>query len=415
MDFLKDLILPPAAEHLGMLPFLTIFLLLFHLPFAGLTLVSSLASLGLRRSAPALAERFFRLLPAGAGAWLILGILPPFALFILLGQYFFNIPLPILEFYFKAGIPMLSACILLFGYRRLGNPLLGLLGGLLMLIAEFMLIAVQTLLFSSDAWPFIKTPVPAVFSISVLTQLLLFLLFALLFTGASFLLFTFRWPDNPLAADDPHAPIFRKTALGMLLGAAMLLPPALAWDTFNVPVPAVTPSLFVLGILGVAALAVIALAACRMLREGNTRLATRVFVLALVFGGLLMARNHSLQAGAVAEYHYLLTQQAEKVRTAREAKRQELYASAVVADLKLGEDIFNQRCSACHDFEKRVYGPPYNSVLPKYKDRLNDLKAFIRNPVKVNPAYPPMPPQALDEQGIASVAAFLLKSADEKK
>ena len=51
-------------------------------------------------------------------------------------------------------------------------------------------------------------------------------------------------------------------------------------------------------------------------------------------------------------------------------------------------------------------GPPLASVLGKYN--LESLKAFIANPTKVDPAYPPMPNPGLSPAQIAAVAQYEL-------
>ena len=73
--------------------------------------------------------------------------------------------------------------------------------------------------------------------------------------------------------------------------------------------------------------------------------------------------------------------------------------------------MFEQHCTACHRFDRRVVGPPLNEVVPKYREDIDALKEFIRNPVKKNPDYPAMPKLALTEEEIAAVAAYLLEQA----
>ena len=77
-------------------------------------------------------------------------------------------------------------------------------------------------------------------------------------------------------------------------------------------------------------------------------------------------------------------------------------------DPKLGADIFRQRCTACHDWKERRVGPAYATVVPKYLGRPAELAAFVRNPVKVDPAFPPMPSPGLNEMEIESIVAYLL-------
>ncbi|MFN4111208.1 MAG: c-type cytochrome [Ignavibacteria bacterium] len=74
-----------------------------------------------------------------------------------------------------------------------------------------------------------------------------------------------------------------------------------------------------------------------------------------------------------------------------------------------GEDIFSAKCSACHKFDAKLVGPPYNVVLKKYENNRDQLVKFILNPVKVDPAYPPMPAQGLIPTEAEAVADYILK------
>ncbi len=73
------------------------------------------------------------------------------------------------------------------------------------------------------------------------------------------------------------------------------------------------------------------------------------------------------------------------------------------------EEIFTAKCSACHKFDTKLVGPPYNLVLKKYENNRDQLVKFILNPVKVDPAYPPMPAQGLIPPEAEAVADYLLK------
>jgi mono/diheme cytochrome c family protein len=48
-------------------------------------------------------------------------------------------------------------------------------------------------------------------------------------------------------------------------------------------------------------------------------------------------------------------------------------------------------------------------VVPKYRGQIEELKEFIRNPVKKDPAYPAMPKLQLSEAEIDAVARYLLE------
>lgn len=84
------------------------------------------------------------------------------------------------------------------------------------------------------------------------------------------------------------------------------------------------------------------------------------------------------------------------------------------ASIELGMEIYNTKCVACHQFEQRVVGPPYSSVLPKYEGDIEKLKQFILNPVKVDADYIAMPNQGLKPHEAESAAMFLMKEYEEK-
>ena len=79
------------------------------------------------------------------------------------------------------------------------------------------------------------------------------------------------------------------------------------------------------------------------------------------------------------------------------------------------EEIFTAKCSACHQFDQKLVGPPYNDVLKKYENNKDQLVKFILNPVKIDPAYPPMPAQGLIPPEAEAVADYLMKVYKEGK
>jgi cytochrome c len=96
---------------------------------------------------------------------------------------------------------------------------------------------------------------------------------------------------------------------------------------------------------------------------------------------------------------------AEAVSKEGEAAKPEAADAAVV---EKGKKVFDAVCSACHRFDVKVVGPAFNDVVPKYEGNVEKLKAFIRNPVKVDPALPAMPKPAIKEDEVDAVARYLL-------
>ena len=131
-------------------------------------------------------------------------------------------------------------------------------------------------------------------------------------------------------------------------------------------------------------------------------------VVSLCVTGLYTAKQLAAISTSNQEYELQMTALIDEAREELVAQREELYTSADVIDPQVGERIFNQICSACHSFESRVIGPPYNEVLPKYVDDLEGLTSFIWKPVKVDSDYPSMPGQGLKKSEARSVAYYLI-------
>lgn len=107
----------------------------------------------------------------------------------------------------------------------------------------------------------------------------------------------------------------------------------------------------------------------------------------------------------------------ERLLTASKVAEETAPAPAVAdeepkIDLARGEEVLNNVCRACHAWDRRVVGPAYNDVMPKYVGQLDALKEYIRNPVKVNPDYPPMPNLGLSEPDIDAVSHYLLSQVN---
>ena len=85
------------------------------------------------------------------------------------------------------------------------------------------------------------------------------------------------------------------------------------------------------------------------------------------------------------------------------------------ASIEIGQELYNNKCSACHMFDQRVVGPPYIDVIPKYEGDVEKLKAFILNPAKVDANYPSMPNQGLKPHEAESAAMYLLQHYNELK
>ena len=88
------------------------------------------------------------------------------------------------------------------------------------------------------------------------------------------------------------------------------------------------------------------------------------------------------------------------------AEREERSAAASKID---AAPLFDKICAACHRFDQKVVGPPLNSVLTNYAGKPDVLKAYLLNPAKKNPEFPPMPNPGLTNAQAKAMAEYLLQ------
>ena len=129
----------------------------------------------------------------------------------------------------------------------------------------------------------------------------------------------------------------------------------------------------------------------------------------------MIVNDHFARENSIKNHSNLLMVRATEVEAAIDADREALLASSIEPDSILGETVYTKQCNACHRFDQKLVGPPYNEVLPKYLNDPEELANFIRKPEKVNPDYPPMPQLGLTEKEIRSVAAYLIQKFQESQ
>lgn len=430
MNAINEFLTLPNLRLLQLIPYLVYFMLLFHLPYMGMVLGSSGLSLVYGKHKPEMSKDLIHLVMGKSRVWIMIafGLLPPVSLAFLYKMLLYNTPIAIHVYLLRIlGILVLGFLLLgIYSFLRepfekknpkLGNlvTLAGAGGALLVLLYCFHFVNLLALLIFPEKWSFIKLPIPyPLFSITPLIHFAGFLLLSLIITGAAILFFYYRWPEKRLPEDTPHNTFLKYHGYGLLLAGALLLPLIIFWDLATLPGYSLSVTVFILAGLTVPVLSFLGWAAVSMIRftlvnsQVFPRYSVSVFLLALLLFGLLIGKNHALRANASRETIVVLVSDAQKARNEIISKREEIYAKNMVIDEKLGEQIYNERCTACHLFDKKIIGPPFNSVLPKYINKQDELAAFIKNPKKVDPGYTAMPNPGLTTIQIRSVVKFLM-------
>jgi cytochrome c551/c552 len=195
------------------------------------------------------------------------------------------------------------------------------------------------------------------------------------------------------------------TILFVTLG---LWPLLLLLDLITLPERAVSPGIFVLS--GISLLPAAAIFLLLPFSAGKSHSRARLIfgLLPVLFvlwvAGDLLAQSNALTAGTLAmgrvQTPVLRAPAVPQVAAPEKAPAQ--------VD---GAAVFRRICAGCHRFDQKLVGPPLQEVLPKYAGDVDALIDFIRDPVKKNPDYPPMPRLGLPEEEIKAVADYILREA----
>ncbi|MEZ4599828.1 MAG: cytochrome c [Syntrophotaleaceae bacterium] len=279
--------------------------------------------------------------------------------------------------------------------------LLGLEGEVLLFGVVFLLLNAESLLLIPEAWPFIPAR-PALFaSWHGLVRFLEFGLLALLMATAGRL--------RAGAGYFPHR------AHPLILVAVLLLPFCLFLELALIPGLAFSASHFILGGLFLASTAAAAVLLSTACFGSNKNVGTPLIVtlcLLITFWVLnnSVARERALEpvvlAGLARTEALALGGEREK------APVPEMEPAAPSPGIQEGEALFSQKCTVCHRYDQRLVGPPLNAVLPKYRNQSENLQAYLKDPVKIDPDYPAMPDLNLTDQETAALAEFLLSKIE---
>jgi cytochrome c len=413
MDAINEFLVPTTFKYLHLVSYLVYFMLLLHLPYMGMMLGSSVFSLAYSKGKPGLSKDFMRLAMGKPWIWIAFGLLPPASLAFLYKMLLYNTPVHIHLYLLRLPGILAIGFILLTIYTKCKKCILAGAGGvLLVLFYCFHFVNLMALLIFPEKWAFIKELIPfPLFSITPIIHFGGFLCLSLIITGAGVLFFYYKWPEKHLPGDTPHYSFLKYHGYGLVLAGSLLMPVVIFWDLYTLPGYSLSIGVFVISALIIIILFLLLAAAAVMIKNYSTpipRFSVISFLLALLLFGLVIGKDRTLQANASRETFAVLASDAQKARNEIIAQREELYSQAMKIDEKLGEKIYNDVCTACHGFDQKILGPPFNDVLPKYVDKQEDLIAFIKNPTKINPQYTAMPNPGLTTIQTKSVVKFLM-------
>lgn len=436
MDFLKHIALPQSAAQIGVLHFVMNLIYLLLIPFLSYLFGALLLSLyhnrqGRKHNNPLAAEFAFdmidHLLPFKSILFLF-GVVPYLALTFAYAQLLQGTPaisVSIMTWgllFFAAAAAFSSSyhsALKLAGVLNTvphGNDSLesfksqtsetrrtsGKYALVFLTLALFCLISGTSLAAHPHQWESVSNILELFFSLDVLAKIIQFVFLSLSMAAIGMLYFTFAWQGGKKHLTQQYAEYVKKHTLTLCLVSLLVLPLLVVLTVVLLPVTGLSGLVFLSAFLVIFFIFLTSHSIYGMLKEFTVRHAANafyLFVLALVF---LIVQSTSSLSNTTQQQSALLSH------------KYTLYHDELLAKMGIslavfsGEDIFNAKCSACHEFGVKKVGPAYKDVLPKYENDKAKLISFVLNPQKVDPAFPPMPNQGLKPAEADSITAYIM-------
>jgi cytochrome c len=439
MDFFDKLVLPQSLEHNALLHFLSILVLMFFIPFLSFVFGGSIVSLFFRRKglkennahATRFARQVIEITTVNKSIGVGLGIVPVLMLILTYAQLLHTLNLIAVKYFILLLPVLLTGLVLVYTYRYAfvfkgllknvngnaeENADAGIYEGKLeklflstgkwavffLAVATYLFVAGFTASLLSASSDVVLTLSSILNSATIFFRWLYFVSAALSLTGALLLFHFFYWEGGRSGEDPEYLAFVRKALLKLVFIAALAQPLLLMINTAALPLGSLSMHIFLLTFIVIVFLFVVYHLLYHCLKTGRTEHVATVFVLLLLATFALIVSDQTALGNATTKNTLVLGSVYDEYKA-------ELEKASVNPTAASGEQIFKNKCSACHKFDQKLVGPPYKETLPKYGDDAAKLAAFVYNPVKVNPAYPSMPNQGLKPAEAKAIAKWILE------
>lgn len=286
----------------------------------------------------------------------------------------------------------------------------GLYGIIFLIISVYIFVASVHLASDTERWESGNNLFGLIFSFSALIDFLQFIAGSYALTSVIVIYRFFRVNTEFNISDEKYREFIKSFSLRTGLIASIPLPTLLVLSVIVRPINSLSYNFFIITAVALFLLLFASVLLYVMLKDSlavpsdkNVRYSSSLlFLLILAFSLHVIKDQFAFDTTTKMQTEIL-----SKEYDAYQLKiQEEMGISAPIS----GVDIYNGRCIACHNFDKKIVGPSYNSTLPKYEGKKELLVKYILNPVKVNPEYPAMPNQGLKPKEAEAIAEYLLNT-----
>ncbi len=447
MDFLDKLVISLSGEHIQLLHYLQMLILFIFIPFISIVLGGTTLSLYYRKKGIKeenntylkFSKDIIETLTISKWVGLILGIMPVLTSVLLMVQVFHGSKLISVNYLTISFFLIVISLIFIYSYRyslsinELFNAIkkykiddievedsinkfrqntrnivskTGIVGLVILLLSLWFFVAAFVTALEPSQFTD-KNFISVILQWHVISKFIFFILIAFAFTGASILFLFFYWEGGKKLISDSYKDFVKDLSIKLTMTASLAVPIFIALNLFALPDNAFSSAVFGFTILGLLLLFLLYHMLYSMMKFSSLKFSGQVFLVMLFVIFSVVVKDQAAIDNATEL-------QSEMLSSQYQAKMQEIMAKTEKPKKISGEQIFQNICSACHAFDHKVVGPPYQQTMPKYEGKIPQLVNFILNPTQNNPGYPPMPNPGLTRPQAEAVAHYIMNTYEQK-
>ncbi|HQF42920.1 MAG TPA: c-type cytochrome [Ignavibacteriaceae bacterium] len=439
MEFLDKLVLPQSAEHIKLLHYILTLVLALFVPFISVVFGGTFSSIYFLKRFKKTENPFYikfskeliENLTVNPGVGIILGLIPLLTAILIFVQLLHTSLIQTVSFLILSFVFVLAALVLIYIYRysitsvklndsdnnknenslSISNSLYlksnyGKIGLILLFVGIWFYVAAITSATNFSSWSFTGV-ITSLAAPKVLLNFLIFIVFAFALSNAAFLFIHLYWKRREKTSDSDYTKFMKDICSKAGLRASLPLPVLIAINVFSFSETTLSGSIFIYSVVSILLIFLSYHLFYMILNKNEYKFGSLIFFI-LIFGWVALIIKDQKAMTNATEYHSLV------LSTDYDKMLAELKGEGTIAVLN-GKEIYDVRCASCHKFDQKFVGPAHFDVLPKYEGKEGQLIAYIKNPVKVDPAYPPMPNPGLTPPEVDAVVKYLLEEYNKHK
>ena len=447
MEFLNNFVLPQSAEHIELLHYMLLIVLFLFIPFISILFGGIFLSVLYKNKANKNNNNFYlrlskdiaEITTVNKSAGFIFGIVPLLTSILIYAQLLHNSEVTNLNYLALALVFILISLVFIYSYRyslsfnrifgsladkNISDPLIiedvnrlsdeskriskkaGTFGLLFLFIGIWFFITALTIPSVYSSWD-IDSFLGGLFSWKVLSRFIYYILFALALSGGMVLFIFLEDEKKKRIKDEEYSLFVKQKILRATFFSTVIIPLFALINLFGLPAAALTGTVFTYAIISLALLFLGYHFLYLLTKEIKGTTAALLFFTLVFSIAAFIISDQKAMATSTQIHSAMLSAEFDKYLAELKGEGKTVAINAA--------EIYQVKCASCHKWDQRLVGPAHLDVLPKYAGKEAQLIAFIRNPVKVDPAYPQMPNPGLKPNEADAVAKYLLETYQAKK